>query len=68
MSNTYRIVKDISTGKYFDGSSFSASKEQALHFPPHITEMYFEYSYDHVDVVVEDTDRVMHWETDNCPL
>jgi hypothetical protein len=68
MSNTYKIVKDIDTGKYFDGSDFQAPKESALHFPPHITEMYFKYSYEHVDVVVEDTDRVMHWETDHCPL
>lgn len=68
MSNTYKIVKDINTGKYFDGSGFRVCKEQALHFPPHISELYFKYSYEQIEVVVEDTDRVMHWETDTCPL
>ena len=48
MSNTYKIVKDINTGKYFDGSGFRVDKEQALHFPPHMTELYFKYSYEQI--------------------
>ena len=67
MNNTYKIAKDLDTGKYFDGSKFTATREHAFYFPPHITTVDFKYNFEHVAVVIEETDKKMRWETNNCP-
>ncbi len=56
MGDTYIIAKDINTGWYFDGNTFTATKQQAIRLAPNVTPLDFIYNWSQHDIEVEDTD------------